>query len=93
MQYTTILALAFATSISALPTSDPASKIILRISNDQTGTSSDSFAVAADNVAHPVKELFAGTAIANAGFVATSAQLTQFTDSTKCALVSRTRLS
>jgi hypothetical protein len=89
MQFTTILAstiLAFATGISAAPTSVP--NVTLRIANDQTGTSSDA-TVPADNVARDITALFQNTAIGQAGFIGTSAQLTQFTDTTKCQLVNK----
>jgi hypothetical protein len=87
MQFTTILAstiLAFASGISAAPTA--ANQVTIRIFNDQTGINSDA-TIVADNTPHPITELFAGTAIGNAGFVGTSAQLTQFTDAAKCQLV------
>jgi hypothetical protein len=89
MQFTTILAstiLAFSAGISAAPTSAP--NVTLRIFNDQTGINSDA-TVPADNVARDITELFKGTAIGNAGFVGTSAQLTQFSDTTKCQLINK----
>jgi hypothetical protein len=87
MQFTNILAstiIAFASSISAVPT--PAPNVTLRVFNDVTGINSDA-TVPADNVPRSIAKLFQGTAIGNAGFVGTSAQLTQFSDSTKCTLV------
>jgi hypothetical protein len=87
MQFTTILAssiLAFSSSISGAPTSTP--NVTIRVFNDVTGINSDA-TVPADNVPRSIGGLFQGTAIGNAGFVATSAQLTQFADSTKCTLV------
>jgi hypothetical protein len=89
MQFTTILAstiLAFATGISAVPT--PAPEVTLRIFNDQTGINSDA-TVPADNVARDITTLFANKAIGNAGFVGTSAQLTKFSDTTKCQLANK----
>ncbi|KAH7406485.1 hypothetical protein DE146DRAFT_647590 [Phaeosphaeria sp. MPI-PUGE-AT-0046c] len=86
MQFTTILAstiLAFASGITAAPTDNT---VTIRIFNDQSGANSDA-TIAADGVAHPITELFAGKAIGNNGFVATSAQLTKFTDAAKCTLV------
>ncbi|KAF2822475.1 hypothetical protein CC86DRAFT_301047 [Ophiobolus disseminans] len=90
MQFTTILAstvLAFASGISAIPA--PFSQVTLRIFNDQTGINSDA-TVPADNAPRYLSDLFRGTPIGNAGLVATSAQLTQFSDSTKCKLVDQT---
>lgn len=87
MQFTTILAssiLAFASGISAAPTTVP--NVTLRVYNDITGVNSDA-TVPSDNVPRSIAVLFGGTAIGNAGFSATSAQLTQFADSTQCVLV------
>jgi hypothetical protein len=89
MQFTTILAssiLAFSAGISAAPTSAP--NVTLRIFNDQTGINSDA-TVPADNVARDITTLFQGTPIGNAGFIGTSAQLTQFSDTTKCQLANK----
>jgi hypothetical protein len=89
MQFTSILAstiLAFATGISAAPTSVP--NVTLKIFNDQTGVNSAA-TVPADNVARDISTLFQNTAIGNAGFVGTSAQLTQFSDTTKCQLTNK----
>jgi hypothetical protein len=86
MQFTTILAstiLAFASGITAAPTDNT---VTVRITNDQSGANAAA-TVIADNVPRPITSLFAGTAIANNGFVATSAQLTKFTDGAKCKLV------
>jgi hypothetical protein len=88
MQFTTILAstvLAFASGISAAPTA-AAGQVTLRIFNDQTGVNSDA-TIVADNTPHPITDLFRNTAIGNAGFIGTSAQLVQFTDAAKCTLV------
>jgi hypothetical protein len=89
MQFTTIIAstiLAFATGISAAPTAAP--NVTLRIANDQTGASSVA-TVPADNVARDITTLFQNTPIGNAGFIGTSAQLTQFADTTKCQLANK----
>jgi hypothetical protein len=86
MQFTTVLAstiIALASGISAVPT--PAPNVTIRVFNDVTGINSDA-TVPADNVPRPITTLFEGTAIGNAGFIGTSAQLTQFSDSTKCTL-------
>lgn len=86
MQFTTILAssiIAFASGISALPAAGP--NVTIRIFNDISGANSDA-TVPADNVPRYITSLFQNTAIGNAGFVATSAQLTQFADNTKCTL-------
>ncbi|KAH8716746.1 hypothetical protein GQ44DRAFT_742363 [Phaeosphaeriaceae sp. PMI808] len=86
MQFTMILAsavVAFASGISAIPTSSAAQQITLRVFNDQTGINSD-VSVPADNVPRYLLDLFKGTAIGNAGNVGTSAQLVKFSDTTKC---------
>ena len=87
MQFTTILAssvLAFSSGISAIPS--PLPQVTLRVFNGQTGISSD-VTVPTDNVPRFVHDLFRGTPIGNAGNVGSSAQLTQFSDTTKCTLV------
>jgi hypothetical protein len=90
MQFTTILAssiLAFASSISAAPTTtNTTSTVTLRVYDDITGVNSDA-TVLDDNVPHAITDLFQGTAIGNAGFNATSAQLVKFADLTQCVLV------
>jgi hypothetical protein len=88
MQFTTILAsavLAFATGITAAPTPG---QVTIRIFNDQTGINSDA-TILADGKPNAITTIFANSAIGNAGFVGTSAQLVQFTDSTKCTLVNQ----
>jgi hypothetical protein len=89
MQFTTLLAtsvLAFATGISAIP--NPFREVTVTITNDITGASSRA-TVLDNNVPRPLVDLLgADSSIAKDGFVATSAQLTQFQDGTKCALVS-----
>jgi hypothetical protein len=87
MQFTTIIAssiIAFASGISALPAPGP--NVTIRIFNDISGANAAA-TVPTDNVPRSITSLLAGTPIANGGFVATSAQLTQFTDTTKCQLV------
>jgi len=92
MQFTSILAssiLAFASGISAAPAAQATTdipNITLRIFEDISGTRSDA-TVPGDNVPRPILELFKGSAIANIGFNATSAQLVQFVDSSQCLLV------
>ena len=93
MQFTTLLAtsvLAFATGISAVPAPFPS--VTVTITNDVNGATSPA-TVQADNVPRRLAELLgAESSIAKGGFVATSAQLTQFQDLTHCALVSRVYL-
>ncbi|KAF2856451.1 hypothetical protein T440DRAFT_462734 [Plenodomus tracheiphilus IPT5] len=88
MHFTIALAstiLAFAAGISAIP--NPIPQITIRISNDQTGANAAA-TVPADNVPRNVVDLFRGTAIDSAGNIfGTSAQLTGFSDTTKCKLV------
>ncbi|KAH7092629.1 hypothetical protein FB567DRAFT_242252 [Paraphoma chrysanthemicola] len=89
MQFTTILAstlIAFASGITALPA--PAAQITLRIFNDQTGVNAAA-TVPADNVPRYVSDLFRDTPIGKNGLVATSAQLVQFSDTSKCSLINR----
>ena len=77
--------LALATGINAAPASIP--QITLKIFNDQTGSNAAA-TVPADNVPRNINDLFRGTAIDSAGNIfGTSAQLTAFTDGTKCSLV------
>ncbi|KAF1916547.1 hypothetical protein BDU57DRAFT_516721 [Ampelomyces quisqualis] len=88
MQFSTILAstvLAFATGITAAPTPG---QVTLRIFNDQSGINSEA-TIAADGKPNYITTIFANTAIGNAGFVGTSAQLVQFSDTTKCTLVNQ----
>ncbi|KAH9868116.1 hypothetical protein J1614_007188 [Plenodomus biglobosus] len=88
MKFTVALAstiLAFSTGIQALPS--PIPQITIRIYNDQTGANADA-TVPADNTPRNIVDLFRGSAIDSAGNIfGTSAQLTAFTDSTKCKLV------
>ncbi|KAF1850420.1 uncharacterized protein K460DRAFT_301447 [Cucurbitaria berberidis CBS 394.84] len=77
--------LALATGISALPA--PASQITIRIFNDQSGANAEA-TVPVDNVPRNVVDLFRSTAIDSAGNIfGTSAQLTKFSDTSKCTLV------
>lgn len=87
MQFTTIIAsaiVAFASGITALPA--PGAQITVRIFNDQTGVNADA-SVPVDNAIRYVSDLFRDTPIGKNGLVATSAQLVQFSDTTKCSLV------
>lgn len=87
MKFTIAIAsaiLAFASGISAVPS--PIPQITIRIFNDQTGVNAEA-TVPADGVPRNIPDLFHGSAIDSSGsIVGTSAQLTQFLDSTKCTL-------
>ncbi|KAH9866344.1 hypothetical protein IAQ61_008349 [Plenodomus lingam] len=62
-------------------------QITIRIYNDQTGANAAA-TVPADSIPRNIVDLFRGSAIDSAGnIIGTSAQLTEFTDSTKCKLV------
>lgn len=77
--------LAFASGINAIPS--PIPQITIRIFNDQTGANAEA-TVPADGVPRSVPDLFRGTAIdSKDGIIGTSAQLTKFSDSTKCTLL------
>lgn len=87
MQFATLLATSLLALASAAPTDIPS--VTLSITNDVNGANSP-VTVPADNVPRNLVNLLgAGSAIAKGGFVATSAQLNQFQDATKCALVSQ----
>ncbi|KAH7381529.1 hypothetical protein BKA66DRAFT_549819 [Pyrenochaeta sp. MPI-SDFR-AT-0127] len=87
MKFTIAIAstvLAFATGISAIPS--PIPQITIRIFNDQTGANAEA-TVPADGLPRNIPDLFRGTAIDSRGdIIGTSAQLTKFSDSTKCTL-------
>jgi hypothetical protein len=75
---TTTLLLAY------LTTASPIHQITVSISNDLTGAHA-SASVPSDGLARNLTDLFGGSAIDNHGaIVGTSAQLTQFTDTTRC---------
>jgi hypothetical protein len=88
MQFTlAIVAAIFASSITAAPTLEARNavpSITVSITNDQTGASA-SATVPGDGIARNLTDLFGGSAIDQHGaIVGTSAQLTKFSDNTKC---------
>lgn len=91
MQFTLAFAstiLAFASGISALPTTT--GQVTIRIFNDQTGANADA-TVYVGAAASNVVDLFRGTALDSGlgNVFGTSAQLTTFSDTTKCSLVNQ----
>jgi len=88
MQFTLALVAAiFASSITAAPALEARNavpSITVSITNDQTGASA-SATVPGDGIARNLTDLFGGSAIDQHGaIVGTSAQLTKFSDNTKC---------
>jgi hypothetical protein len=88
MQFTlAIVAAIFASSITAAPALEARNavpSITVSITNDQTGASA-SATVPGDGIARNLTDLFGGSAIDQHGaIVGTSAQLTKFSDNTKC---------
>jgi hypothetical protein len=88
MQFTLALVAAiFASGITAAPALEARNavpSITVSITNDQTGASA-SATVRGDGIARNLTDLFGGSAIDQHGaIVGTSAQLTKFSDNTKC---------
>lgn len=85
MQFTLALYTALAASVAAAaPTSPSFHQITVSISNDITGAHA-SATVPSDGMARNLTTLFSGSAIDQHGaIIGTSAQLTQFTDGTRC---------
>jgi hypothetical protein len=74
------------TSILPIPSPTLVSQITIRIFNDQTGANAEA-SVPADGVPRNIPDLFRGKAIdSNGDIFGTSAQLVQFSDSSKCSL-------
>jgi hypothetical protein len=88
MQFTLAVVTAiFASIISAapaLPARNAILSITVSITNDQTGASG-SATVPGDGIARNLTDLFGGSAIdQNGAIIGTSAQLTKFSENTKC---------
>ncbi|KAL6712701.1 hypothetical protein ACN47E_000578 [Coniothyrium glycines] len=92
MQFTIALTsaiLAFASGIAAAPAGAPVSQVTLTIFNDISGANAAA-TVPVDNIPRDLWSLFGNSAInGKDGFVGTSAQLTKFTDTTKCTLTNQ----
>lgn len=82
-----IFATIFASAISAAPATSPRDtvpSIIISVANDLTGANA-AVPVPGDGIARNIPDLFRGTAIdRNGAFMATSAQLTKFSEKTRC---------
>ncbi|KAF1970480.1 hypothetical protein BU23DRAFT_556699 [Bimuria novae-zelandiae CBS 107.79] len=84
MQPTLLLTTILASLATAAPTNSSLHQITVSISNDLTGDHA-SATVPSDGIARDLTTLFAGSAIdQHGGIIGTSAQLTQFTDGTRC---------
>jgi len=87
MKFSSIIAstiLAFASSSTAIPS--PIPQITIRIFNDMTGANAEA-TIPADGIPRSIPDLFRGTSIdSKDGIIGTSAQLTKFSDTTKCSL-------